>query len=408
MIDSSRTKPAPPPRSPIWHSSRFAARLWFSLLIIVTMALAVSLSSSSQMAYLLRQNMASFHFSNSFFTSARPSDGQRIALCFTGNSRTFYYPLVHDKIFENIVTPLRQSYPTDVFFNIKIDDDPRPSRPRAESRHNETLKAIDKFSPVAVRLLNSSHSFSSKRADRTQRHIYRPANCSSHDRWANLPHSLFRSQQCISLISDYEEKHGFKYKWVYRSRPDVVMFDPIMTPESMTDGTVYANRGPEQYIWHFVRWWKSAFNSSTHIPPFTDHILAGFRDNMMVALDAFEAINNCTFYSMRGEKNSESALGFWTLSHGLEIRIGPGVWAVVRAEKGAECRRIRKMSIRDRKKRVDMDQRCRTYNDILHTVYPEISAKGGTSTSGTSASFEVVQNASSEGVVQNSSSEVAI
>lgn len=363
------------PLSSLLHLSRLASRLWFSLLIIVVIALSVSLSSTSQMALLLRQSVAAFQLSAPIMTSSSPSDGQRVALCFTGNSRTFYYPIVHENILENVLFTLRKSYPTDVFFNIKIDDDPRPSRPRAESRHDETMRAINKFSPVVVRLLNDTHSFSSKRVDRKQRHIHRPFNCSARDRWSMLPHSLFRSQQCISLISDYEQKHGFKYKWVYRTRPDVVLFDPIMPPDNITDdSTVYTNRGPEQFVWYFARWWKSTFNASTHIPPFTDHILAGFRDPMMIALNAFESVNDCAYYSVRSEKNSEAALGYWILNHGLKIRIAPGAWAVVRAETGAECFRIKVMHVRDRQKREAMNGQCRAFNEILHATYPEMGS----------------------------------
>lgn len=377
MTNSSNSVPPSPPLS--LHLSRFASRLWFPLLIIVIIALSVSLSSTSQMALFLRQNMAAFQLSAPFMTSDSPSDGQRVALCFTGNSRTFYYPIVHENILENVLFPLRKSNPTDVFFNIKIDDDPRPSRPRAETHHHETMQAVNKFSPVVVRLLNGTHSFSSRRVDRTQRHIHRPSNCSANFRWSRLPHSLFRSQQCISLISDYEQKHGFKYKWIYRTRPDLVLFDPIMPPENITDdGTVYTNRGPEQYIWHFARWWKSTFNASTHIPPFTDHILAGFRDHMMVALNAFESVNECNYYSMKCEKNSEAALGYWILNHDLKIRIAPGTWAVVRAETGAECFRIKLMRVRDPQKREEMNEQCRAFNEILQAAYSEIGSKKST------------------------------
>lgn len=354
--------------------SKIAATLWFSLFLVVTAALAVSLSSMSHMSSFVHQHMTfiPFPFNNSSTANNLSSqfNGPRVAVCLTGNARTFYYPLVQDKILENVIAPLRESYPTDVFFNIKFDDNPRPSRPRAKTDLNATLEAIEKFSPVVLRSLNKSHDFVSGRADRSQRYIRRPSNCHSNS-FASLPHSLFRSQQCLPLIEEYEKKNGFRYTWIYRMRPDVVFLDPIIRPDDIENGTLYANRGPDMYVWNFIRWWKATYNRTARIPPFTDHLLAGMRDDMTIGLNSFEAINNCTYYSVYGERNSEAALGFWTYRHGLRIHVEPWLWTLVRAVRGAECFRIRLMQIRDQKLRLAMEERCRAYNELLKEKYSE-------------------------------------
>lgn len=178
-----------------------------------------------------------------------------------------------------------------------------------------------------------------------------------------FPHSLFRSSQCLSLIREYELRHAMRYAWVYRTRPDVAFLDPVLMPDEMTPRTVYTNRGPASYVSHFVHWWRRthAKAGDEDVPPLTDHFIAGLRDDMDVALQAVDSVRMCDFFNSPEERNSEAALGYWLLTHGVRVEVRPWLWVVVRAQKGPECYRVRAMRFGGLRAWLTMTNRCYAY-----------------------------------------------
>lgn len=293
-------------------------------------------------------------------TSQLPIEN-RVALCIAGNARTFYLPPVHENIIDNIVTPLREQYPTDVFALIKISDDPRPGQSTAPTKDNETLQAISLLSPTMVLLLNSSHDYKNERILTNEREIYPPTECGESNDTAMAPFTLHRSAQCLSAIEDYEQSKGMKYRWIYRVRPDVALLDKILTPDEIEIGNVYVNEAPVHPTQKFTEWWHEKHDAHLHIPSLGDHFLAAGRVDAGVALRAVEAVNSCELFEVRGSRNSESILWFWLLSHGLRISGRLWSWSVVRSGLGPDCERVRKIPVIDPHLRDKVIKRCDFY-----------------------------------------------
>lgn len=319
----------------------------------------------------LRLRLSKLH--NLSSNDSNSSDGDaRIALCVAGNARTFYAPLVHEKIIENVVGPLRSYYPTDIFVLMKLADDPRPGSPEASFHLNETLTAISKLSPTVVTFLNSSYDYDTNRlASKDNRTVSAPNYCTKVDpkRTAMMPYTLLRSAQCLSAIEAHEHRTGKEYRWIYRARPDVVLLDTITSPDDFDAGAVYTSTGPWVSVRDFADWWQEKHEPFKKVPSFGDHFLAGRRSEAGIAMRAIEAIDTCELFDVKGPRNSETSLGLWILSHGLKIINQPWSWSLVRAVHGPDCHRMDLVDLPDPVLKKLLVTKCETYRTAFMAEY---------------------------------------
>lgn len=290
---------------------------------------------------------------------------------------------MHEAILTNVVHPLRTIAQVDVFFVIKLDDDPRPFYPESPRNTEATRLAMQKFNPVLVRELgpeddmvhtldagryqpvyisrpggdnksrNTGTSSGSLKQDDvdddngvndrilSQRLISKPldGNCTADENVrAFVPHALHRSRQCLTEIRSYEASHSVNYTYLYRIRPDVVFLDAIPMPTLLTSGTVVTNAVPAISTRSMVEWWKKTRNT---IPTDTgDHLLAATARDADVAFSAVNAVDDCELFKMPVLKNSEMMLLYWMLTKGLTPITPQTAWVLVREGTGAECERL--------------------------------------------------------------------
>lgn len=332
-----------------------------------------------------------------------PSPQRRIALCISGNARTFHYHSVHGTLLQYVVAPLKAVADVDVFFNIKLTDDPRPQRPRAARNDTATLSAMAKFNPVQVRQLADNDSYTVDPARLfavNERLMTRPSHCNESLRaetpmkkdfrkTADVPHALHRMRQCYDLVSRYEQQQRhrqqqqqaygdggsrFQYDWFYKIRPDVAFLDDIALPlvvgvnatvanvgNASVVNTVIANISPEKWTKSVKTWWeKTATQTAATYGHIGDHFMAAHRSVAQVAFNAIQALDECDVFVTPIRRNPESVLLFWLLTHNITAIATTTPWVLVR-EKKAECKRLRMFTIKDADKRSHMIERCRLY-----------------------------------------------
>lgn len=311
-------------------------------------------------------------------TSSRSADqNPRLALCIAGNARTFHYPRVHNNILENVVGVLRRHADVDVFFNIKIEDDPRPNYPTARTNASATKTAMDKFFPVFV------HELTNKSEDNIQiddsryiikdgaatRLITKPLhNCSASDSsQAYIPHALHRASQCYRIVEEYERSHGLEYTWMYRIRPDVVFLEEIPPPTEIQPGSVATNLIPSINTVAVAKWGVREYGypdenaSESGFPHTGDHFMAVTRRDAEAGLNAVRAIDDCGLFKAPILRNSESQLMYWLMKHGLRLMNIPTLWVLIREGIGPECVRVRYFDLANKTLQSDMVRRCDEY-----------------------------------------------
>lgn len=289
--------------------------------------------------------IAQYHVLLAHNTSSRTKiNSESIAVCFAGNSRTFRLPLVHDNIVQNVIQPLKTDYLVKVFFILTLDDAPRSNRSQSSTNQTVVDKAIQKFEPAHVTYLKAQESFGALRRSKINHAHFEwlepPKNCSSNDYdIARLPHTLFRSKQCLQRIVEFESKNSFRFDWMYRLRPDVVYFENIISPRFLRKDIYYSNQARTNVTHRTGKYWLSHY-SSRGDGAIADQMSFSSRSLAEVTLRAWDATNECELYHMKFIPSPEDTLRFWLLKNYLRYEAIPLDWAIIRENVGPECKRL--------------------------------------------------------------------
>lgn len=245
-------------------------------------------------------------------TTTTTTKANRVALCFAGNLRAFTLKYVYQSLLQKVVHVIEKDYPVDVFFNIKIRDEPKENR--CLFNPNRTL-----FLQVATKLFHAVHIHELDLDDQyaplnttydpsDPRFLQKPEYCDGFP-LTYTPNSLFRYYQCGEIIKQYEKNHSVHYSYVYVMHPDFWLNDTIRTPKSMDNNTAYTNMSPKRYIENFQNGWMGRYPNETRTLPTTcDQIVAGHQNVMEVVFQAYTVVNDCSCYSFFSYVNPESQL----------------------------------------------------------------------------------------------------
>ena len=136
-----------------------------------------------------------------FFDAAR---GESVALCVAGELRTFF----HEDVQHNFKAAVLHAIQPDLFFQVSIEDH---SRSGLQFQRNITVAA------TRQKLLNLKPAHINIATD---------AELEMHPSWRGdfIPyaHLSFRWSLCLNDMEDEEQRGGFRYRWIMRSRPDII------------------------------------------------------------------------------------------------------------------------------------------------------------------------------------------
>lgn len=270
---------------------------------------------------------------------------ERVAVCVAGSVRTFRYNLTHRNILRRIVQPLRRDYAVDVFFLVRMGDATvRDNLRSAIKDDNATLRAIALFDAVNVTLVTDDLPSSRIRHPTVNglAEFIPPARCSLPDDAASrVPDALYRSKQCLRMIEHHERQHARRFDWVYRIRPDVILFDDVLLPSQLQRDTLYSNQGRPNVTTRLGLWWRrTRLSPFAGYGPVADQMAISSRKVAQVALRAFDATDECELYSVPGRIAPEEILRFWLLLNRVRYAAVPFDWAIVREFVGPECKRL--------------------------------------------------------------------
>lgn len=311
----------------------------------------------------------------------------RLALCIAGNARTFHYPMVHKRIIENVVHPLRTVANVDIFFIIKLNDNPRPLHPRSPRESSSTRAAMAKFRPVSIRELGPDddilhgihpgryHPVYKTELDAnnntvhilTKRLLSKPLHPSCDADPASrvfVPYALHRTHQCLSEIRSYEAAHRYvTYKYLYRIRPDVVFLDVIPMPMLLAPRIVITNAVPSVNIHTLTKWLQKTEKTT---PPDTgDHFLAALTDDADIAFSAVNGMHDCKFFKLPILRNPEAMLLFWLLTKKLTPITPMVAWVLVREDNGPECKRVQMLKVTNSLLKDAMVRKCEHFKRVF-------------------------------------------
>lgn len=280
--------------------------------------------------------------------SMAPVRRERVAVCICGTSRTFHYKPVHESIRKNVVDPLRSAYDTDVFFIMRMDDDPAPGRHKAQARRNATLAAMRSFHPRKVVEFQGVTGFPASRilrkTSRAAVQVLAPESCKFNpNRKAHFSHTLLRTKHCLDVIARHETESAAaaaRYDWVYRTRPDIAFLKPITLPSALRTDHLYVVQSWPSYTAAFARWWGKGNRRSVGNGRIGDQVFAASREVAGVAFRSFDIVDNCMFYTAP-VRNIETGLRMWLVTKEIPYKALPWVWAIVREKSGPECDTIR-------------------------------------------------------------------
>lgn len=300
---------------------------------------------------------------------------QRVVVCISGNSRTFYSPIVHDNIRQNLVERLRKYHKTvDVIFNIKLEltnPNPDEGQPLFPVTLELLREAMNTFSPVYIHELTDREDFDSVMAphvkDKEGGTMYQPANCedTAYDDCI-IPYSLYRQSQCRTRIMQHEEKTGVPYDFVYVTRPDVFYLNDITFPKDMVNGTIYTNTAPQASTEHIQNWWTAMHQAKgkrvLKAPSVSDITYASTRADADLGLQSVMAAKDCDFFNIDGTRNTESQLMFWLIKNDFQVESKPWMVAIVQYYMGIECHIFSGTTIQIGAMEVDAYQFCHDVN----------------------------------------------
>lgn len=272
-------------------------------------------------------------------TERSPIKNGRVAICLAGDARTFSLPLVHQSILDRVVYPIARKYKTDVFFSIAIDDETRSLAHKMQA----LTKAVKLFNPVVTNIesagIYNGHSRKVNQFHERFEWLKAPERCglSSKDNIIRLPHTLYRASQCLDAISKYEQKSGVQYDWVYRLRPDIVMFDDIVTPDFLQHNVYYSNQGRTNVTMRMGKYWISNYGHGGY-GAIADQMGVSSRRVADIMLRAWNAVDDCELYQTGFVSLPEDTLRFWALKLNQPYAAIPLNWAIVRHDLGAHCK----------------------------------------------------------------------
>lgn len=261
---------------------------------------------------------------------------ERVAVCISGAARTLPYEGVYQNILETAIQPIRSKYNADVFFLTRLEDEAAPLIPKVETNVSSLRSVMQLFNPVKVITYNDIHPFNTSRYigrhGNAHSSIIPPWNCSdTSSRHVHFSHSLFRTKHCLQIIKEHEQSHNFKYNWIYRIRPDVVMYDNLTTPDQLRKDTFYTSPWSITFSAEFEKYWKSSRGdtASAGNGALGDQFFVGHRDLIEVAFNAFDIVNQCEPFQLP-VRNSESILRFWLVTHSIKYQVLPVLWDIIR------------------------------------------------------------------------------
>lgn len=271
---------------------------------------------------------------------------ERVAVCIAGSARTFRYNMTHGAILRHLVAPLRAHYHTDLFFLVRMADvTVDAAHPRAIEDDATTLRAIVRFRPVNITLLRDDLPTNRIRPGTLPRelaHYLAPETCAlSATATVRVADTLYRSKQCLHAVRAREQLLSKSYHWVYRTRPDIILFQPVLLPSQLRRDTLYSNQGRPAVTEAVGLWWrKTRWSLWAGYGPIADQMAMASRQVADVALRAFDATELCDLYSIPGRVSPEEILRYWLMLHRVRYYAAPFDWAIVREFIGPECRRL--------------------------------------------------------------------
>lgn len=269
----------------------------------------------------------------------------RVAICIAGNARTFRFPFVHQGLLDRVITPLRRDYQTDVFLILRGDD--RGARnPSLMSPTDETatLQAVRKLHPTKFSWITGGEFNASRFLRRTAAEyeaVRQPPGCgNTRVATVRMPHALYRAKQCLLQMEAHEQQMGALYDWVYRLRPDLLLFDRVLMPADLRPDTLYSNQGRTSMTDAMAAWWMRAHGGRAGYGSVADQMSISSRAVAEVALRAFDAVDDCELYDAAGQNIPEGIYRFWLLKQKVRYRAVPFDWVTVREHIGPECYRL--------------------------------------------------------------------
>eukprot|EP00931_Biecheleriopsis_adriatica_P019833 TRINITY_DN13405_c0_g1_i1.p1 TRINITY_DN13405_c0_g1~~TRINITY_DN13405_c0_g1_i1.p1 ORF type:complete len:424 (+),score=18.74 TRINITY_DN13405_c0_g1_i1:77-1348(+) len=131
---------------------------------------------------------------------------QRAALCVTGGFRT--YIKTYKSQWQNLVTVFSD---VDVFFMISLEDTYKRHSGIYKNHSRKELATVrDKMQPVAIREYTEAEA---KRQQQGEKCYYA----------ATFTFQFWTIKECFRMIWEHEERSKFRYSWVIRTRPDIVV-----------------------------------------------------------------------------------------------------------------------------------------------------------------------------------------
>lgn len=268
------------------------------------------------------------------------TERERIAVCFAGHPRTFHIPSIHKNLLDHIVEPLRARYDTDVFFLLRADEMDNRDQKSAQERENATLAATYLFDPAEVRILRHKSEMereSQWMAGEISDMMVPPRNC--HKRIiGRFPHTLYLAKQCLIMIESQERVRRERYSWVYRMRPDTVLFDKVTMPYDMAADMAYTNQADPKRTAQTAMWWMHHHNVSfAGYGPIADQMTFSSRAVAEVLLRAYHVVQDCELYEDTAGKAPENILRYWMMKSNLKYKAIPFAWATVADREGPQC-----------------------------------------------------------------------
>lgn len=309
-----------------------------------------------------------------------PAHSEAVAVCLTGNLRTFRYPFIHDSLRENLVATLRAAHPVTVFVLGRLDDAPR--RRKAAIRDDAaTLRALTQLgfvAPMHVTLFNTTDEFGHlaryvRESDSQRAHFAVPLSCGSTRRKAvPFPHAVFRMQQCLHAMRAHEQTTGIRFSWVYRARPDMIPLDPIVLPSQLRRDVFYCNQAKPNVTSALGKYWMQTRGVATAPNAgVTDQMSMSSREVADVVLDAFAGIDDCELYGLQFPVFPETVLRLWLLKNSIRTQPLAFDHLLVRENSGPECRRVTFQRGRGADWKRSME-RCLRFSKAVESFFPSM------------------------------------
>lgn len=285
----------------------------------------------------------STYFSSFIISSFQPSTcsnpiPQSVAVCITGTTRSFHYPLVYNNIRHTVINALRRFYHTDVFFVISVDDERKNNQTLIQSPREQTLKIMSTFSPAKIveygvtDYLNDERVVLRKKAIpwlTAPQHCQNAAHHSIH-----FSHTLYRTRHCLDVIAEHERLTNSRYSWIYRIRPDVMYLHNVSMPFELRKDTMYITPWYANRSGSFDQFWAQKNNHppghpTCGDPNMSDHVFIASRSIAERAFRAYDSRDLCDTYQL-SDPNIAAQIRLWLCTHRIPYEILPWMFSIAR------------------------------------------------------------------------------